>query len=153
MKGEKLQSFGRQGFWIIIMRLKDWWNVWASQKAVPDVRRCSEGDVTRRVARSCEGVRSSGIGYSEKGEKCYHIDAADRWDCSVENIEKRHLEIMEKLVLHTSDRTSSIFHKNSEIMSTWIFRASEEDNWSNTETSFKKFSQDGDDEKEQMWVR
>lgn len=59
------------------------------QKIVPDIRRCREDGVTRRVARLCDGIRSSGIRYSEKGEKCYDIDAADKWDYSVEIIEKK----------------------------------------------------------------
>lgn len=37
--------------------------------------------VTRRVARLCDGIRSSSIRYSAKSGKYYDIDAADKGGC------------------------------------------------------------------------
>lgn len=46
--------------------------------------------VRGRVARVSDSFgRSSGIRYSENGEKYYNFDVADKWDCSIENIEKK----------------------------------------------------------------
>lgn len=58
------------------------------------------------------------------------------------------LRITGKSVPHTFEGAISIFHKDSEAMSTWIFRASEEDHWSNIGKYFKKFNTGWDDKHE-----
>lgn len=46
--------------------------------------------VTRRVVSIYDGIRRSlGIRYFEKGEKYYGFDVVDKWDCSIEYIEKK----------------------------------------------------------------
>lgn len=57
------------------------------------------------------------------------------------------VRILGKPGIHTSEGTSCIFHRDSEASSTWILGAFEEDHWSNTRKSFKKFSKIEDEEK------
>lgn len=78
-----------------------------------------------RVARVWDGIRrGSDIRYSEKSEKYYSFDVVDKWDCSIENIFKKEklftmdLWIIRKPILHISEGTSSIFHKDLEVLST-----------------------------------